>query len=136
MNRVIKFRGKRVDNGEWVYGYLYVDCRYRKNGHHYIRLTDSSDTLEVIPETIGQFTGLLDKNGREIYEGDIEKEGDVVIYCTDCLSFQLAWYDDESKQFTCHCCDGNFYLRDYMEEHEEGLEVVGNIHDTPELLNC
>lgn len=65
MSREIKFRGKQIDNGEWVYGYLADE--------DYINDINSIDlsSIEVDRDTIGQFTGLLDKNGKEIYEGDI-----------------------------------------------------------------
>lgn len=71
MNRQIEFRGKRIDNGEWVYGY-YVKYGFIEREKHYIIPSYASDlyAIEVDPSTIGQFTGIVDKNEKKIYESD------------------------------------------------------------------
>ena len=122
--RAIKFRGKRMNNNKWVYGYFGKDYSERCIISNY--LNASNEAWEVIPETIGQFTGLLDKNGKEIYEGDIlqntPKEVQYKVYWSKDMH---AWFVERinygSKEPLC-CLDDKF-------------EVIGSIYDNPELIN-
>ena len=118
--RQLKFRGKRVDNGEWVYGDLVHNAF---NGH---RIFPAGIQIpgcypdEVISETVGQFTGLHDKNGKEIYEGDIPDGYGAVFFSNEYLG-----YFAESTEFECGykpICDIPI------------IEIIGNIHENPELL--
>ncbi len=121
--RDIEFRGKRTDNGEWVHGYV---CRYgwtgKENTYIVPDYASALYSLEVDPKTVGQYTGLKDKNGTKIFEGDIvmlrgDEEPYQVVFDESC--FQI--YDSS----VCYVMD-NFY--DYE------MEVIGNIYDNPELL--
>ena len=118
--RQIKFRGKRTDTGEWIYGDLLTS-----NGTE-CEISDWNDVVysryDVDPDTVGQFTGLLDKNGKEVYEGDIitDSDGDVGQMCWDegCLEYYTQYNDGLQDRFSCwHPC-----------------EVVGNNFDNPELM--
>lgn len=118
MNREIKFRGKRIDNGEWVYGDLLQPTEICDI--YEIANCESIDgtRYEVIPESIGQFTGLYDKNGKEIYEGDIITNGDKNI------KYIVEWCDTglKARQYNNRSYIGLKYWKDV-------LEVIGNIYD-------
>lgn len=141
--REILFRGKRVENGEWVYGNFIEDKWGDDNGNTiYAILQDrvAPDIAElwtpvrVIPETVGQYTGLTDKNGKKIFEGDIvryrpeywcEPQQSVVEYCADKWNYPAFDLKD-------HDYEGNGLQ--FAHEEGIGLEVIGTIYDNPELL--
>ena len=119
--REILFKAKRIDNGEWVEGYV-----VRKHGLYFIYSIVNSESCrqnnyEIIPETLCQFTGLCDKNGKKIFEGDILKFRSGI--------YSVEWDNEHSK----------FLQRDGQFSRELHIwiaksEIVGNIHDNPELL--
>lgn len=119
MDREILFRGKRINNGEWVEGDL-VHSIYKLNDTCVGKYGCTLGMHQVIPETVGQYTGLKDKNGKKIFEGDILAfNGDklICIYKNGCFGFMFKGCFVTFKSF----CRTNF-------------EVIGNIHDTPDLL--
>lgn len=124
--REIKFRGKRVNDCEWVYGDL-----LRIHGVPYIYpdpAPNGWNDYEVIPDTVGQFTGLLDKNGKEIYEGDIVANDFGNAYI---VNMAVEWCTD--GYWALHEIDGDdtmHFVADYLKE----IELIGNIHDNPELM--
>lgn len=129
--REILFRGKRKDNGEWVTGF-YVHYDDTKDNHKDdcdyivgIHTGEHFPFFEVIPETVGQFTGLTDKNGKKIFEGDI-----VDILDENEEIGVIKWADDDAM-FTINS-DG--WYTSFNIYWSIDLEVIGNIHDNPEIL--
>ena len=135
--REILFRGKRIDNGEWIEGYLLlcdervfilpwgvVGCwhfDWLKKGEYIF-----GKFIEVIPKTIGQYTGLTDKNGKRIFEGDI----------WDCQGYKgvIKWNDDDCAFEATYTVGGIEYANAVNSKRAKSAKVIGNIHDNPELL--
>ena len=135
MTREILFRGKRTDNGEWVEGYYSpVNIPITGNMGHFINV-GGYRAVEIDPETVSQFTGLCDKNGVKIFEGDVIKWK---YLCNDHLVYQVV-YEKGTAGFVTR---RNFNNRDGIDCYSDSVfdddgdmsEVIGNIHDNPELL--
>lgn len=132
--REILFRGKC--DGEWVYGSLHIEQgETDKNGNRsldYRILGMRGECCYVLPETVGQYTGLTDKNGTKIFEGDI--------VTTDIARpYLIVEFRDGCFMFNCNDGDKDYYdimlpiLDEQQTVYKHG-EVIGNIHDNPELL--
>lgn len=123
--REYKFRGKRLDNSEWVEGYFHKIDNYNDHKKAYImpRYASTLYSYEVDPETVGQYTGLKDKNGVEIYEGDI-------VYIPQWKSkYKIVFKDGMYK------CQGRSEFSLITANGEISCEVIGNIYDHKHLLN-
>ncbi|MFK2379992.1 YopX family protein [Bacteroides fragilis] len=144
MNREIKFRGKTVNGNKWVYGDLlhiaggYIiyhgsqkDCEITTGKHVSVELLHDEISV-VVPETVGQFTGLFDENGKEIYEGDILGANGKIIgwvkggvrgYCYDVVYIN---HPTGEKRWSLYGT--------VVEDFNNRIEVISNIHDNPDLI--
>ena len=140
--REIKFRGRRKDDGEWVYGsyiiykdeakFIVNECERKINT--YINgkpfYTDYKKQYEIIPNTLGQYTGLIDINGKEIYEGDIveKKSIEYLFNNEEKITIWRGVVKYIAPKFIYKNKDG-YYLAG-----TSGFEVIGNVYENPELL--
>ena len=140
----ILFRGKRTDNGKWIEGFYSAEeynLNIKKIEHiPRIQVIGECVSLGVIPETVGQYTGLTDRNGKKIFEGDIVKLTD------DCNNFEWKAVVVFGNPGGAYCWGWNFLPIDgykgttdilmWVEMEATGAycEVIGNIYDNPELM--
>ena len=127
MNEIL-FRGKRIDNGEWVEGYFVNLWLVNYQRYQPIITDNNAVSYDVDPSTVGQYTGLTDKNGKKIFEGDIVK--------TDKFSEPNKQYIIKyDLQFGAFIGQDRYNLYFVTFDGDSGeFEVIGNIHDNPELL--
>jgi uncharacterized phage protein (TIGR01671 family) len=137
MMREILFRGKRLDNGEWVEGSgflregdaCWIYGKIKREGDCF------NDWEKVDPTTVGQFTGLCDKNGKKIFEGDI-----VRVCLNPEIDTGVIKFDERIAGFIIdfNPCELGTFLDMFLAFQEVGnkvwVEVIGNVHDNPELL--
>ena len=152
--RSIKFRGKRIDNGEWVYGMPYsfkpfwdkppygkpyilmfnpewdleAQFNYLKDPVAFSHLADS--IWKIIPESVGQYIGQKDEKSKEVYKGDIIRYTIPEDIPKDERKIRKVIWDEDMCAFQARTLDGKFQCF----FHSEQFEIVGNITDNPELL--
>lgn len=123
--REILFKGKRTDNGEWIFG----DLRHWPSGSIGIRDDTIGHTFKVVPETVGQFTGKDDRNGKKVFEHDI-----LQILIFDGVSRGVVQWCENDQCYVLTTKEG-WHIDDFGNYgRPEYYEVIGNIHDNQNLL--
>lgn len=123
--REMLFKGKRIDNGQWVEGsYCHAEKLDRSGDEHFIiEYSANGSSHRVDPVTVGQYTGKVVKTGK-VFDGDIGKSIDGIF---------LVYWDDEKAAFVMRFNEYPYETL-YLEEMWDDAEIIGNIHDNPELM--
>ena len=142
MTREILFRGKRVNNGEWVEGSYWYSRR--SNTYQHFVFDDEGVWVGVDPNTVGRFTGLTDRNGVKIFEGDIVRwhdntelsvGGQIAEVCFGKYRDADSVFDDIFPLgFYIRFSDKNCVTISWLDEYKNYFDIIGNIHNNPELL--
>lgn len=131
--REILFRGKRKTDNKWLYGFPYVARKNAVKINWYCSDFGNMRTDEVNPETVGQYTGLTDKNERKIFEGDIIEGHRHSQWNHELMRCVIAYNRDhfEARHYT-RGIHGNYFT--YKTVFSKDVVVIGNIYDNPELI--
>ena len=169
MERQIKFRAKHIKNGAWLYGdllqsnegsvYIGVHGQYIDDGMHFNDMYD--ETCYIDEDTLGQFVGVTDEHGKEVFEGDVLEANykhDRLGYNggvdpdNDCICYGVVEFDNDALQWVLNIYKAEYPISKQIEEdecslfplqifgHEYGydncnLKIIGNIHDNPSLIS-
>ena len=128
------FKAKRIDNGEWIVGYLY---RLSENNPPFIMLRKYGESYEVDEHTICQCTGLQDKNGNLIWENDVVKatvRQNSLCQSSSYSDFYQVAYHEKNCYFYLKKKNNNLLFDGNWSYYLKSIEVIGNIFDNPELL--
>lgn len=133
MKREILYRGARMEDGKFVYGSLVFVKENDKSENELPHIVisygpDTFDWFEVDPETVGQYTGMTDKNGTKIFEGDIVRHIDTMCHVVEVVNSEV-YFDTEMLEFGFRYSNELFHC-----QFNNEFEVIGNIYDNKELL--
>ena len=126
--RTILFRGYIKYPSDIINGFWYGDLIHYANGDIYIRQVETGMEHEVVPESVGQFTGITDRNGKKIFEGDIIK--------TDLFGKNhFISFGKSAKWGQCFCVESNNSIIYLTEIYAKSSDIIGDLHSNPELLD-
>jgi uncharacterized phage protein (TIGR01671 family) len=132
--RTIKFRGKSIDNEKWIYGGFFNSSEEEGLVSYVFDNINGAEPVEI--NSIGQFTGMKDRNGIDIYEGDIVNSGaGEILWCELESMFKVKWHGEVFKRVRGQ--NDRYTLNGeplFMNAHI-AWEVIGNIHENPQLLS-